>query len=113
MDFDSLSEGEKGKSSVNAALTYPSEKHLDLPSWEDVLENSGTGIQSVPFQPSLSANRPDIMSFNSGRGNEPRGQFLSDGFSTKQEVVSYPHHQDKWQVLLTICFIHALYAIKL
>ncbi|GFY87427.1 signal responsive 1 [Actinidia rufa] len=97
MDFGSLSEGEKGKTSVNAALTYPSEKHLDLPSWEDVLENSGTGIQSVPFQPSLSANRPDIMSFNSGRGNESRGQFFSEGFSTKQEVVSYPHHQDKGQ----------------
>ncbi|PSS26577.1 Calmodulin-binding transcription activator 3 like [Actinidia chinensis var. chinensis] len=97
MDFGSLTEAEKGKNSVNAALTYPPEKHLDFPSWEDVLENSGTGIQSVPFQPSLSANRPDTMSFNSGRGNEPRGQFFTEGFSTKQEVGSYPHHQDKWQ----------------
>ncbi|XP_057495888.1 calmodulin-binding transcription activator 1-like isoform X2 [Actinidia eriantha] len=98
MDFGSLTEAKKGKNSVNAALTYPPEKHLDFPSWEDVLENSGTGIQSVPFQPSLSANRPDTtMSFNSGRGNEPRGQFFTEGCSTKQEVGSYPHHQDKLQ----------------
>ncbi|KAG5529472.1 hypothetical protein RHGRI_030006 [Rhododendron griersonianum] len=88
---------DKGKNSVNAALTYPSQKQLDLSSWEDVFENSSAGLESVPFQPSLSSHRHDTTSFNPGDGNELLGAFFADGFVKQVEVRSYPHLQDEWQ----------------
>ncbi|KAI8536251.1 hypothetical protein RHMOL_Rhmol10G0241900 [Rhododendron molle] len=97
VDFDPLVKGDKGKNSVHAALTYPSQKHLDLSSWEDVFENSSAGLESVPFQPSLSSHRHDAMSFNPGDGNELLGAFFADGFAKQVEVRSYPHLQDEWQ----------------
>lgn len=110
MDFSPLGKGDKGKNSVNAALTYPSQKHLDLSSWEDVFENSSAGLESVPFQPSLSSHQHDTVSFNPGDGNELLGAFFADGFVKQVEVRSYPHLQDEWQVCVKM-FIHALYAI--
>lgn len=112
MDFGPPIKGDKGKNSVNAALTYPSLKQLDLSSWEDVFENSSAGLESVPFQPSLSSHRHDTKSFNPGDGNELLGAFFADGFVKQVEVRSYPHLQDEWQVCVKM-FIHALYAIWL
>ncbi|GMP32690.1 hypothetical protein CsSME_00006335 [Camellia sinensis var. sinensis] len=97
MDFAPLALGDKGKNNANVALTYEHQKHLDFPSWEDVLENSGRGIQSVPFQPSISSNEPDSIGVNPGQANEIRGLILRDGFVKKQEVGIYPHRQVEWQ----------------
>ncbi|KAL7192584.1 hypothetical protein ACSBR2_024412 [Camellia fascicularis] len=97
MDFAPLALGDEGKNNASVALTHEHQKHLDFPSWEDVLENSGRGIQSVPFRPSISSNEPDSMGVNPGQANEIRGQILRDGFVKKQEVGIYPHRQVEWQ----------------
>ncbi|KAL6993149.1 hypothetical protein U1Q18_011267 [Sarracenia purpurea var. burkii] len=92
VDFVPLAQGDEAKNSANAASTYEPQKHMDFPLWEAVLENSGAGIQSLPFQPLLCSNQPDTMDFNPGQANEQ-----TDGFGEKQEFEIYTHHQDKWK----------------
>ncbi|CAL5365358.1 unnamed protein product [Camellia sinensis] len=86
MDFVPLVQGDKGKNSVNADLTFEPQKQLDFSSWKDVVGNSGTGIQS------------DTMSFNPGQGNELLEQILTNDFGKSEDAGIYPPRQDKWQV---------------
>ncbi|KAI8032144.1 Calmodulin-binding transcription activator 3 [Camellia lanceoleosa] len=85
MDFVPLVQGDKGKNSVNADLTFEPQKQLDFSSWKDVVGNSGTGIQS------------DTISFNPGQGNELLEQILTNDFGKSEDAGIYPPRQDKWQ----------------
>ncbi|XAR73390.1 hypothetical protein NMG60_11007343 [Bertholletia excelsa] len=97
MDGAPLAQGDKGKNGTNSALTFEPQKDVDFTPWEDVLGNSGPGIQSGHFRPSVSACQPDTINFNPARGNELLGQILTDGFGKQQEYGIYAHQEDEWK----------------
>ncbi|KAM7513614.1 hypothetical protein LguiA_003197 [Lonicera macranthoides] len=93
----SLAEGDKGKNSSSAGLTYEPWKQLDLQSWENLLQNNTSGIQSAPFQSLLSSAQPDTENILPGRGNEILGQIFTDAFGEKHELGNYPQGEEEWQ----------------
>ncbi|KAA8530853.1 hypothetical protein F0562_005523 [Nyssa sinensis] len=90
MDFVSLTQGDKDENSTTVGLTYGSRRHLDIPSWEDVLENCTAGIQSAPFLSTLSSNLSDSMNNIPRQGNEILGLVFPDVSGKKQEFGSHP-----------------------
>ncbi|KAK3020968.1 hypothetical protein RJ639_046955 [Escallonia herrerae] len=90
MDFASLNQEDKGRSSFDANLAYDSRKQLDFPSWENVFNNCTTGYQSDPFQPSNSSTQ---------QGNEILGQAFADVYG-KNQAFSNDLHQEEWQALM-------------
>ncbi|KAK9271617.1 hypothetical protein L1049_001980 [Liquidambar formosana] len=97
MDFVSLTREDRGKDGNDAGLTFEPQKHLDFPSWEDVLENCTAGDQSVTFQPSLSSTGFDTMVVIPKQENDILGQLFTDNFGKKQEFGYHSQGQDEWQ----------------
>ena len=103
-----LAEGDKGKNSSTAGSTYEPWKQLDLQSWENVLQNNTSGIQSAPFQQLLSSAQPDTGNILPGRGNELLGQIFTDAFGEKHELGNYPQGEEEWQVHTDISYVACL-----
>ncbi|KAA8530848.1 hypothetical protein F0562_005528 [Nyssa sinensis] len=94
MDFVfSLTPGDKDENSTTAGLTYGSRRHLDIPSWKDILENCTPGIQSAPLRSTdstLSSNLSDSMSNIPRQGNEIPRLVFPDVSGKKKEFGSHP-----------------------
>ncbi|XP_057970537.1 calmodulin-binding transcription activator 3 [Malania oleifera] len=98
VDFASLTREENHKDANDVALAYGAQKQLDLPSWEDMLESCTTGIQSVPFQSSLSSTQANSICIIPKQDKEIMGQLFTDGFAKKQEFGNCLPGQEEWQV---------------
>lgn len=100
LDFVSLAQENCGIDGNNPGFrsTFESQKHINLTSWEDVLEHCTIGFHDAPFQPSVSSTQSAHMGIISKQENVILGQLFTDKFNIKQEEVGESQRQDKWQV---------------
>ncbi|KAJ9564774.1 hypothetical protein OSB04_000740 [Centaurea solstitialis] len=85
MSFVSLMQGDKDENNFDAGLTYKSQKHFDMPSWDNSFETHTAGSQSAAYQPTHLSSQPYNTSILPSGGNEMPRQFLPDGFDKVQE----------------------------
>ncbi|XP_058096807.1 calmodulin-binding transcription activator 3-like isoform X2 [Magnolia sinica] len=73
-------------------------KPIDAAPWEEVLEHCTTGFQSAPFRPTISSTQTANMLGMPKQENGLLGQLFMDEFSMKQEFMTNPQGQAKWQI---------------
>ena len=104
-------------------------KVLDLPSWEDVLENCSRGTEYMPYQATLLSHvdtvgfipkQEDILdkfltnNFDKRQGTVgviPKQEdilekFLTDSYDKRQDIGSHLLDQEAWQVgvIFAVCY---------
>ncbi|KAK4489158.1 hypothetical protein RD792_004952 [Penstemon davidsonii] len=97
MNFGSIAPGEKDRTPTDNGLTYDLHRDLEFPSWENVVESSSAGYQSVNFQSSHPSTQSTAMSMMLGRENEMLGQVFTGPFGKQQDFGSHPNGLEEWQ----------------
>lgn len=97
MDFMSFAQVNDAKETSGTGLAYEPLKHIDLPLWDDVLENCTRGVESVPFQPP-SSSQADTVGIIPKQEDEILGQLLTNSFGKRQEFGSHLQVQEELQV---------------
>ncbi|GAV84782.1 IQ domain-containing protein/CG-1 domain-containing protein/Ank_2 domain-containing protein [Cephalotus follicularis] len=85
------------KDTNDSGLTFESHKHLEFPSWDDVLENCPPGVEPVAFQPSFSSTQSDTMGDVSKQGYDIAKQHFTNTFGGKQEFGNHLPVEEEWQ----------------
>ncbi|KAJ6397927.1 hypothetical protein OIU77_018860 [Salix suchowensis] len=73
-------------------------KVLDLPSWEDVLENCSRGTECMPYQTTL-LSQVDTVGFIPKQEEDILEKFLTNSFNKKQDIGSHLLDQEAWQTI--------------
>ncbi|KAK6118384.1 hypothetical protein DH2020_047801 [Rehmannia glutinosa] len=95
--FGSIPEGGKNNNPMDNGLTYELHRDLEFPSWQNVVESSNAGYQSVNFQPALSSAQSSALSMMPGQDNELLDQVFNGVFGKKQELGSHSGGLEEWQ----------------
>ncbi|XP_077249923.1 calmodulin-binding transcription activator 3-like [Tasmannia lanceolata] len=89
--------GSRGINDTGFGSTFHEPSKHDVTSWEGVFEHFTPGSQGAPFQLSVSSIRHSNLEGTTKQENV-FGQLLKDGLSIKEETVTSPKNQGKWQV---------------
>ncbi|WCJ31886.1 Calmodulin-binding transcription activator 3 [Euphorbia peplus] len=94
---DPMSVAQLGKAgdTNGGALPYQSQKHFNLPSWEDFLGNSIHGIESAPPQSSFSSKTETIGIIR--KQEEILRQVPTSEFGERQDLGSHFPIQNEWK----------------
>ncbi|KAJ6916966.1 calmodulin-binding transcription activator 3-like isoform X2 [Populus alba x Populus x berolinensis] len=95
MDFISLAQVDKTKETNGTESACEPQKVTDLPSWEDVLENCASGIESVPFQTLLSQD--DTVGIIPKQEDGILEKLLTNSFDKREDIGSHILDQEAWQ----------------
>ena len=79
-------------------------KVLDLPSWEDVLENCSRGTECMPYQTTLLSQVDTVGFFP--KQEDILEKFHTDSFDKRQDIGSHLLDQEAWQVgvIFAVCY---------
>ncbi|KAL2521544.1 Calmodulin-binding transcription activator 3 [Forsythia ovata] len=94
--FESITQREKNKNTIENGFTYELHRDLDFQSWENVVESSHDGYQAINFQPPLSSAQSS-MGVMLGQENELLGQVVSGAIGKRQEFGSHSNGLEEWQ----------------
>jgi hypothetical protein len=97
MDVISLAQVDKTKETNGTESACEPQKVIDLPSWEDVLENYARGTESVPFQTLLSQD--DTVGIIPKQEDGILEKLLTNSFDKREDIGSHILDQEAWQVL--------------
>ncbi|KAL8478988.1 hypothetical protein ACS0TY_030763 [Phlomoides rotata] len=97
MSFGSITQGEENKNSMDNGLAFALQRDLEFSSWNNVVESSNAGYQSVSYELSLPSNQSSQMSMIPGEDNELLDQVFSGAFRKKQEFGSHSDGLEEWQ----------------
>ncbi|CAA3011808.1 calmodulin-binding transcription activator 3-like [Olea europaea subsp. europaea] len=93
--FDSITPMKNNKNSMDNGLTYELHCDLDFQVWENVVESSSDGFQTINFQPPLSSAQSST-GMMLGQENELLGQVVSGAIGNRQ-FGSDPNGLEEWQ----------------
>ncbi|XP_050152182.1 calmodulin-binding transcription activator 3-like isoform X2 [Malus sylvestris] len=99
VNFSSHTQAYRKEDGNDAGVTYDPRKNPNSTVWDGALGNITTGLQSLPFQPSISATHSDSMGIISQQENETLGHLFTDNFGKKQMYEDKPRVQQSWQTL--------------
>ncbi|XP_028962783.1 calmodulin-binding transcription activator 3-like isoform X1 [Malus domestica] len=99
VNFSSRTQAYRKEDGNDAGVTYDPRKNPNSTVWDGALGNITTGLQSLPFQPSISATHSDSMGIISQQENETLGHLFTDNFGKKQMYEDKPRVQQSWQTL--------------
>lgn len=88
------------KNSMDNGLTYELHCDLDFQVWENVVESSSDGFQTINFQPLLSSAQSST-GMMLGQENELLGLVVSGAIGNRQ-FGSDPNGLEEWQVQIDI-----------
>ncbi|CAK7334653.1 unnamed protein product [Dovyalis caffra] len=96
VDFISLAQVDKAKETNGTESACEPQKGLDLPSWEDVLENCSRGIESVPFQTTF-LSQVDTGGIIPKQEDEILEKLFTNSFDKREDIGNHLLDQEVWQ----------------